>query len=159
MREIKFRAWDEKSKTMMQSVSILGLHEDFAYKQTRSWLHNSTEWDGDRENFIDSPILMQFTGLTDKKGKEIYFDSDVFLFKFTRTVDIGEDYSYSTTDKNGNREFKKIELLPCVLKYDPFAPYLWNEKYHLTQPLWVCRNDMENVEIIGNIYENPDLTN
>lgn len=49
MREIKFRAWDKEKKEMFNDIWIDG-------------------------NFINMPeyIVMQFTGLKDKNGKEIY---------------------------------------------------------------------------------------
>lgn len=62
-REIKFRAWDESQKYM-------------AYQGTpdletiQSFMHHF----GDKE-------LMQFTGLTDKNGKEIY-EGDLIYYEY-----------------------------------------------------------------------------
>ena len=54
MREIKFRAWDLKNKSML---------EIFDNTTSKNWfLPNATE------NFE----IMQFTGLKDKNGKDIY---------------------------------------------------------------------------------------
>ena len=51
MREIKFRAWD--GKDMSSSFTIQNAVEDEAYRS-------------------DDPLFLQFTGLKDKNGVEIY---------------------------------------------------------------------------------------
>jgi uncharacterized phage protein (TIGR01671 family) len=59
MREIKFRAWDRKKSKWMPQPFYMGSDGEKLWE--------------DPEN-ID---LMQFTGLYDKNGKEIY-DGDIF---------------------------------------------------------------------------------
>lgn len=60
MRQIKFRAWDEDLKMMMPEVDISAPLQSF------KWLGR-----------VDLPI-MQFTGLKDKNGKEIY-EEDIVI--------------------------------------------------------------------------------
>ena len=63
MRTIKFRAWDKKRKKM--------LHWDFLYTaQIRNFASENISW--------DITDLMQFTGLHDKNGKEIYSGDILF---------------------------------------------------------------------------------
>lgn len=68
MREIKFRAWDKKEKEMFYEFYI------------RAWDGKpiQMDWKGHELN-LDDLILMQFTGLHDKNGKEIY-EGDIIEF-------------------------------------------------------------------------------
>jgi uncharacterized phage protein (TIGR01671 family) len=52
-REIKFRAWDDFNKEMIPYLSI----------DNQGWIFSSA---------TNSPFVMQFTGLLDRDGKEIY---------------------------------------------------------------------------------------
>jgi uncharacterized phage protein (TIGR01671 family) len=66
MREIKFRAWDKENKFM---VPVL-------YFDEYDVVMASDDQYGDRfrigEMPIERSVVMQFTGLKDKNGKEIY---------------------------------------------------------------------------------------
>lgn len=123
-REIKFRAWN--GKKIMPYVSILGLSEGFAYGHDRSWLHNSMDWDSDEE-FIEDPTLMQFTGLKDKNGKEIY-EGDVVNYLLSH-------------DSN-------LNVLTSQIKWHNYA---WR-----LNGLWLL-TEVHSVEVIGNIHQNPEL--
>lgn len=105
MREIKFRAWDRQVKSM-----------------------SASDWDMNKWEHYDPGryITMQFTGLTDKNGKEIY-EGDVCKW-------VGE----------GNVVFD-----------DNIFGVQWDERRGGWFPLLPI--DYQNTEVIGNIYENPDL--
>jgi hypothetical protein len=117
MRVIKFRAWDSANAKMIQVKEL---------RQTTERYLNNGEL-----KYFDYP-LMQYTGLKDKNGKEIY-EGDIL-----KRGDLGGEVywqeamsRYVIDSCSGNRQPDKalaLELFPAKL-----------------------------FEVIGNIYENPDL--
>jgi len=78
MREIKFRAWDKEKKVML-------FMSDGSFSNHRIWWLETNDCQ-------DRYILMQFTGLKDKNGKEIYegdkvMASSLYGWKTPRIVD------------------------------------------------------------------------
>ncbi len=113
MREIRFRAWDKRAK------AIVGQKNDVRdYFSIRS--------DGMTN---DDYVLMQYTGLHDSKGKEIW-EGDILKSKWRADpyVIIFQDGSFR-------------------------GSYQWQTKHDLTGFHFDSR-EAENGEVIGNIYEN-----
>ena len=142
MREIKFRAWDKKEKKMFIPPWL-----DWV-TNSRSVKNNSVSNVGKRsatqplDSFYAEPIweveLMQFTGLKDKNGKDV-FEGDILkcsrsYWKKTRNLVVEwGDERYQLTD---------IE--------DPVDSEVMDKSSSFDVP------QVER-EVIGNIYENPNL--
>lgn len=104
--------------------------------------------------------VMQFTGLKDKNGVEIYFDSDLVNMKFTINCDTFNDCSYINTNEDGSKTYKKIVLLPSVLtiRNPTVGIEFYNKEFNIYTPAWSKYDeDINNLEIIGNIHQNPEL--
>jgi len=98
MREIKFRAWYEKSQTWVYLT--LG----------HLWTNNAKKIYIDL--CIDGTTFYEYTGLKDKNGKEIY-EGDILHFGRYVVNEIGED-SMEYVDVRVDWDY---ELL-CEFKYD-----------------------------------------
>jgi uncharacterized phage protein (TIGR01671 family) len=127
MREIKFRAWNKELKQMNQ---VKGLH--FVAHQDGRLDFIDAGWKWMPEAFE----LMQFTGLHDKNGKEIY-EGDIVKFD---TTDL-------KTKKLRHKFINQVRYDYCrfvVTDTSNDVPY--------------CIYDVrQHIEVIGNIYENPEL--
>lgn len=120
-REIKYRAWDTLHKIMSPNCSI----GEWIYLQPR-WhiVSNSNPYES------TAIVFMQFTGLLDKNGKEIY-EGDIISTKTSLKKVIGTIEFYNS---GFNLFFnKKNIIIPAIEK------------------------EVKRIEVIGNIYENHDL--
>jgi uncharacterized phage protein (TIGR01671 family) len=117
MREIKFRHWNGREMDYDPMMKVTG----------QKWCDLNSHFGRDRNpNNID--ILMQYTGLKDKNGKEIY-EGDVAIWFVNGKKVVGEVY------------------------YEGQAFDMRNNKMGYIG--WDANRG--EVEIIGNIYENPEL--
>ena len=122
MREIKFRAWDGKRYT----TDFFITSEGTVFKP---------HYDRDAE-IVSGFTIEQFTGLHDKKNREIYH-GDICKIKFD--VEKVEDYVFATSSKKEIESGEKIFLVESPL---------FNNQLEL---------NCDDIEVIGNIHENPEL--
>ena len=123
VREIKFRAWWEKGKTMFPFVAV---HQTGDACFGGAWYR------------AEDVVLMQYTGLSDKENKRIYEGDvvaevidgergDMYVIEWSRDGNHSYYAGYRTDDRSLETEMQLFEL--------------------------------GALEILGNIYENPELLN
>ena len=125
MREIKFRAWDKKDNSMIINPIFLYDRSGIRYSMSQE---SEYLWETDR--YANAYEWMQYTGLLDNHGVEIY-EGDILTHKV-----------------QGNRfvEFGSPKT--------SYAGYMLVNKDGMRGTL----QDTERLyEVIGNIYENPEL--
>ena len=112
MKTIKFRIWNPEEKKMVESGA------------TPMMLHSFFEYSARFNTQYEMPY-QQFTGLTDKNGKEIY-DGDIVEVKYSDGS--GYDNPVEVSFENGS---------------------FWAGMGYL--------NDIKIIEVVGNIFQNPEL--
>ena len=122
MREIKFRAWDKENEKMMKVSSLHLENKEISVKENGTF------------HLFRMQDLMQYTGVKDKNGKEIY-EGDIVLIKLDET---------STWHKTVVGFKKGVFIADLIDKED----YVYIFHHGFTG---------DDFEIIGNIYENKNL--
>jgi uncharacterized phage protein (TIGR01671 family) len=133
MREIKFRAWDKQFKLML-IVDKLYLNQNLGI--TRCDLYNEeTGLMGDGGD-LKNLIFLQYTGLKDKSGKEI-FEGDIIR------------------NHGQNNQLSIVEGKPTIRTISGHGDctYIAGVFY------FGYYGDGKEIEVVGNIYENPELLN
>lgn len=137
MREIRFRAWDKINKLMSPVGRVDFGKSALIYQPLGMTEDGDVEWDG-ADIALDNLELMQFTGLLDKNGKEIY-EGDIVRSEYG----VGYDTKMYPSFTNGTHRVNIFEV-----KFEDCS-------YNLSKPH--DGNFDKEFEIIGNIYENPEL--
>lgn len=127
MREIKFRAYDEQQKIMHLDFEFIcsgqGYNDWIIFKSDKQQVKDKVVFDN--PYFYKQFKIMQYTGLKDKNGKELY-EGDVVKINYPK-------YKHTEVHKV---YFGNVGL-------EPFTGSM--------------TDDGSKYEVIGNIYENPEL--
>lgn len=138
---IKFRAWDKNQQIMRGVRGLFWTKNNLAahcspvgnkFDEFFTTILNDGEYH-----------LMQSTGLFDKNGKEV-FEGDVVRYTWDTPSDV-----------NATEKGKKVRISK-VFWSDWRASWAVGKKFCNTDLFRYARNG-NTVEVIGNIYENPEL--
>lgn len=143
-REIKFRCWDKKSKKMRQVTEIVfntGFYMEnndnsvkLIWVKGQDIIENKEIQIQREEDFI----LMQYAGLKDKNGKEIY-EGDI----------VSKETFDDTKPNYRNVYYAKVMYIEELAGF-----YLVNKDNKI---LWEVAEDKYNIEVVSTIYDNPEL--
>lgn len=143
MREIKFRAWDKKNKEMSQVVEmIFNQYGGIDVRTSRRMDIN--------EDCLGKDSLMQYTGLKDKNGKMIFEGDIVKENRFSSLSQViwsqGEGSLVGKVKGLFGEESDLTGFIHELGKFE-FKGIKGITKAHY----------IGEFEVIGNIYENPEL--
>lgn len=130
-REIKFRAWDIDSSCIHYSEDETGVSDFFFQFNKKGILELMMPVEDDFAEKREA-VISQFTGINDKTGKDVY-EGDIIK-------DSEEIYQVVFEEYNA----ESYLVLGWALKNNHTC-------------FGFGQNDSPVIEIIGNIYENPEL--
>lgn len=148
----KFRAWLKQYKKMVDEVN------DMTFFEGNLEFIGCRPADGVSFQYCaDDIILMQSTGLKDKNGKEI-FEGDILKFNDEWPDYCYEGYADGSIDGINYVEIERETTCFTFGKFqtsDSSLLYFMKDEYLSFEDL-ITDKDFE-FEIVGNIYENPEL--
>ena len=135
MRNLKFRAWDKKEKKWLLGYEYPNLGGFSMIGETMMLGEYASLLSAYFPDRLDDIEVMQFTGLKDKNGKEIY-EGDIYKTKNGVT---GEE-------------------MKLIVRYNHASfGLVRNGSSSMNPKNLASKHNIENGEVIGNIYENPEL--
>jgi uncharacterized phage protein (TIGR01671 family) len=141
MREIKFRVWNKREKRMFSTVYQLG---------SDCWKTTVQDCGDIVETFdMKDLCVLQYTGLRDENGIEIY-EGDIVSQELRKFVNTETSYEGKRTEKTSN---EYVVTLKGEVRWnrDSFEIY-WTHEEGVES-----RRINTDVEVVGNIYQNPEL--
>ena len=137
-RKIKFRGKSIDNRTFIYGDLVKYENGDAAIFEERMTEYGCEATQICRRTKVNPDTIGQFTGLKDKNGRDIY-EGDILMCIGKRENNKGRKYYRKVIFRNGSF---------CMIDPDHiFENSLYN---HVI-------NDVFNWEVVGNIYDNPEL--
>ncbi|OJW78418.1 MAG: hypothetical protein BGO59_30930 [Spirosoma sp. 48-14] len=136
---------------ILYKANLLYIPANVAHKENAlsGWLNSDNH----------SAILMQFTGLIDKNGKEIY-EGDIKADLIDRPMGEGQDLHYFVCVYITEWSRFSWLMLDEYRQYTGLEPRQDDTLDWILQETYgVFADETDKTEVIGNIYENPELLN
>lgn len=144
MREIKFKAWDKTKNTMMSPQDFSKHHTiDGNGKITACALYKEMF-----KNVSNSIVLLQYTGLKDKNGTEIYASDIVKHIPYHHAAEEEEMVEIRFGQYNDGE---------CYVDEKHLGWFAFNSKDNRRRETLIDIHN--NCEVIGNKFESPELLN
>ena len=136
----KFRAWNGYRKIMADYVSAIQNGETQGTPSSVNVIVNEKNETWNIEN--DHVELLQFTGLKDANGKEIY-----------------EDDIIKVSDETGSSFISVVKYFDYddYPAFDLDPQYLPTDWYFEANILSTLKNDGNEIKVVGNAYSDPEL--
>lgn len=158
-REIKFRAWDgDRIYYFDNHTYTLDYNDISGWNVYPNQPDYKGKWTtGESSDTAESFVLMQYTGLKDKNGKEIY-EGDIVEASGCKSVlvhDFSNARRYVSSTISDIYEWQHGRSIYTVYWQDVFSQF----NFKPIEKGWSIQTDISkrDFEIIGNIYENPEL--
>ena len=151
---LRFRIWNGRLKVMIKG-----------YKEAKKFFHGFCNDPQDERNLglsfwkvsDDYYKILKSTGLKDKKGIEI-FEGDVLRYNYHTVYDKNWKGSRENRDFFGIVEYQdKILKIGYESDETRFVGFILKGCPDTEQEYFTTIPQLDDIEVIGNIYENPEL--
>jgi len=134
-REIKFRVWEKRNKRMIHDCTQFNIENGSVYQMLF--------WGNIKVNLLSSEFtLMQYTGLKDKNGVEIY-EGDIIKLSYG----IPPTYDILFIEYADDEYVSDISVSGWWMRN--------KRKNGCSSSL--CKTYENDIEVVGTIHENPEL--